>query len=542
MDRTLSRVCASAFMQLNTPISLACFMLLEAREWDQLATRQVSPSSYLDTPSGVARYYRDVQAVDLLRKAPLPTTFSRKNAAEDTFLAAEEQCYRTNQLLSLIRELPSGPCEYAMHDIVRRGKKWIKSVFGALPSDLSWSFGKGKTFELQGSLTSALGDKITMAQAVTQPALTLSEWAWSRTLPGHVRVVQGLPLNTVVPGNRFAVVPKDGKTDRGICVEPGGNLYLQKGIGTYLKERLGAVGLWVWRDLDQSPTEWSPGRGNATVLHRKLARDGSLSGKWVTIDLSNASDTVSLELVRWLLPSDWFSLLDDVRSKRTRFRGSWHHLSKFSSMGNAATFELETAVFAALIHGVTGLRPGRDFFVYGDDIIVPAQQAADAIAVLKCFGFTPNPKKTFTTGLFRESCGGDYFCGYNVRPIQIKTLETGILELKALHNQLASRGLFRAARCVLDALPSVHRVFGPSWFGDTVLHGHRSRWRLFYNHPQVVGAEWIRPLVPIMERIPLDRWGSDAVIPQMLLGLSSEGCVTRSAKIKAWTRGWLSVS
>ncbi len=542
MDRTLVRVCASAFMQLNTPISLACFMLLKAGEWDQLATRQVSPSSYLDTPSGVARYYRDVQAVDLLRKAPLDTSFSRKNAAEETFLAAEEQCYRTNQVLSFIRENPSGPCEYAMHDIVRRGKKWMKSVFGALPSDLNFGFGKGSTFELQESSTSAIGDKITMAQAVTQPALTLSEWAWSRTLPGRVRVVQGHPLHTVVPGNRFAVVPKDGKTDRGICVEPGGNLYLQKGIGSYLKERLGAVGLWVWRDLHPSPTEWCPGRGNATNLHRKLARDGSVSGKWVTIDLSNASDNVCTELVRWVVPSEWFSLLDDVRSKRTRFKGSWHHLSKFSSMGNATTFELETAVFAALIHGATGLKPGRDFYVYGDDIIVPANHSADAIAVLKCFGFTPNPKKTFTTGSFRESCGGDYFCGYSVRPIQIKTLETGILELKALHNQLVSRGLFRAARCVVDALPSVHRTFGPSRLGDVVLHGHHSRWRVVNNHPTVHGCQWIRPLIPIMDRIPLDRWGMDAVIPQLLLGLSSEGCVTRSAEIRSWTRGWLSVS
>lgn len=92
MDRILYRACASAFIQLDTPIALSCFLLLRECEWDQLALKQVSPSDYLDTPSGVSKYARDVQAVDLLRKAPLPTTFNRTSSAEEVFLAAEEQC------------------------------------------------------------------------------------------------------------------------------------------------------------------------------------------------------------------------------------------------------------------------------------------------------------------------------------------------------------------------------------------------------------------------------------------------------------------
>lgn len=123
MNRSLLRACASAYIQLNTPISLSCYMLLKHKEWDQLALRSVSPSNYLDTVSSVARYARDVQAVDLLRKAPLPTTFNRREAAEASFLLAEEQCTATNLRLSMVREYPLGNLEHAMHNIVRRGKK-----------------------------------------------------------------------------------------------------------------------------------------------------------------------------------------------------------------------------------------------------------------------------------------------------------------------------------------------------------------------------------------------------------------------------------
>lgn len=133
MDRTLYRACVSAYIQLNTPISLSCFLLLAAGEWDQLALKRVSPSTYLDVPSGAARYAKDVQAVDLLRKAPLQTTFDRKVAAEKSFLAAEEQCCRSNLQLSLARDYPFGELEYAMHGIVRRGKKVVGTCFRGPP-------------------------------------------------------------------------------------------------------------------------------------------------------------------------------------------------------------------------------------------------------------------------------------------------------------------------------------------------------------------------------------------------------------------------
>jgi hypothetical protein len=84
---------------------------------------------------------------------------------------------------------------------------------------------------------------------------------------------------------------------------------------------------------------------------------------------------------------------------------------KISSMGNGATFELETAIFWAISSSVAG-----DSVVYGDDIIVPTEHAPEVIELLEFCGFKCNPKKTFVSGPFRESCGGHYFQGVDVTP------------------------------------------------------------------------------------------------------------------------------
>jgi hypothetical protein len=64
------------------------------------------------------------------------------------------------------------------------------------------------------------------------------------------------------------------------------------------------------------------------------------------------------------------------------------------------------------------------FSVFGDDIIVPAKAHEMTLRLLRILGFTPNLEKSFGSGTFRESCGHDYYCGYNVRPVFLRKLET----------------------------------------------------------------------------------------------------------------------
>lgn len=222
----------------------------------------------------------------------------------------------------------------------------------------------------------------------------------------------------VVSGSHTSCVPKNAKISRTICTEPLLNMFLQQGIGSYLTERL-RKGLGIDLTRQQS-------------VNQELARQGSLSGEFSTIDLSSASDTISVQLCRWLLPSNLYTWLDVARSPSTRVEGNWRELHMISSMGNAFTFPLQTMIFSALVYGAYKVLdmpftlPGsaqRSWSVFGDDIIVAGNSFEFVCQLLRVCGFFPNKDKSFATGLFRESCGADYYNGTNIRGVYIYSLE-----------------------------------------------------------------------------------------------------------------------
>lgn len=533
LQPSIRKVASVLYATLDTPLSLGVYLRLKYKEWDQLATMAVDPRNYLDVPSGIERYRRDAQAADFLRKLEsLPTTIDKKKAAEETFLVCEKQCFDTNYQLEMMRLLAPGalPVVDAYRSILGRARKIIRRILGPVPDSISGSFGPGTAFEMKGQVTTTLADKMWITPHVTRPAELIFRHTYEPTHWARARTGQGLPFLAYTRGNRFTTVPKDGKTHRGICVEPLGNLYAQLGVGSFLKRRLANVGIYVQRrkheggDPLAALTTRHPPLGQE--VHQRLARDASVNGHLATIDLSNASDTVALELVRELLPSDWFHLLFALRAPMTLFRKKWVHLSKFSSMGNGFTFELETLIFVGLIAGVTGLAPGRDFWVYGDDIVVPTSSAHEVVACLKMSGFTPNPKKTFLSGSFKESCGGDFFAGIDVRPFFLKKDPDNPLDWIVVHNALKRRtvsfpGASAMLRRITDNIPSTQRLSGPSWLGDTCLH--RSGWRCHWEH----GIRYCKTLASTQRPVDLDRWGSEFVITLALLGVKSDGLVPR---------------
>lgn len=100
------------------------------------------------------------------------------------------------------------------------------------------------------------------------------------------------------------------------------NMYLQKGVGTFIRNRLRSVGI----DL------------NDQTRNQELARIGSIDGSLATLDLSSASDSVSDRLVWTLLPPKLYSYLDMIRSHYTLLdNGSLHRWNLFSTMGNGFT-------------------------------------------------------------------------------------------------------------------------------------------------------------------------------------------------------------
>jgi len=209
------------------------------------------------------------------------------------------------------------------------------------------------------------------------------------------------PWNTtVVKANRISLVPKNYKTHRVTACEPEINMIFQTSIDYYLKRRLRRWGI----DLtDQS-------------VNREYARIGSIDGSIATIDLSMASDTMALELIPFLFDEKWSDYLYRLRSPCYSGPLGEGQYTKFSSQGNGYTFVLETIIFAAAMKAVGS----KTVSVYGDDIIIDSSQYDRAVFLLKFIGFIPNEEKSFHKGPFRESCGGDFFKGVNVRPFYIK--------------------------------------------------------------------------------------------------------------------------
>lgn len=236
----------------------------------------------------------------------------------------------------------------------------------------------------------------------------------------------------IVSGNAVFTVPKATDIDRCACKEPGMNQVLQRTVGSYIRTRL-RRGFGI--DLnDQS-------------RNRSLARRGSSTGRLATLDLSAASDSISCRLVDELLPPRWSAYLNQIRSPFGVLpNGKLISWEKHSTMGNGYTFELESLIFYALLRAAIDIaRLKRDkttrfnqrlVSVYGDDIIIPSHYYDNVVQCLGAAGFKVNDKKSFSSGPFRESCGGHYYNGHNVKPFYIRKPINSLSRLIWLLNAL----------------------------------------------------------------------------------------------------------
>lgn len=275
---------------------------------------------------------------------------------------------------------------------------------------------------------------------------------------------------------RVVSVPKTLKTPRIISVEPSYMMLMQKSIAMPLMEVLesGRLGFKSIRFSDQSE-------------NRRLAQVGSVDGSLATIDLSDASDLVSNDLVKQMLkvcPS-FLELIQDCRSSKAQLRdGTLVHLSKFASMGSALCFPLEAMAFFSLVmtalaryeleHNprVTSLsrrllqQLSKKVAVYGDDIIVPAETAPMVMEYLEANGLRVNHSKSFVQGFFRESCGGDYYKGHDVTPVYIRRmLPSGnklegpeLASFVSAANQFYMKGNWHVAQWLRDLLDRKYRI------------------------------------------------------------------------------------
>lgn len=193
-------------------------------------------------------------------------------------------------------------------------------------------------------------------------------------------------ITQFVRGSRFSTVPKNNTTRRPINIEPLGNILNQRQLGNFLRDRLRTC---EGQDLD-----------TLADTHASMIKDH----RYATIDLKNASDSVSIALVRFLFPDNFYQKL--LRSRSPMLYGSdknYHITKKISSMGNGFTFELMTVILTSVARTLD-----ETASVFGDDIIIKADVASRLIHLLEEVGFVVNKEKSFIEGPFRESCGANH--------------------------------------------------------------------------------------------------------------------------------------
>jgi len=153
--------------------------------------------------------------------------------------------------------------------------------------------------------------------------------------------------------------------------------------------------------------------------------------------------------------------------------GSELELNMISTMGNGYTFPLQTMLFAGVIRAACrtanvpferpfGSKLGN-FGVYGDDIICRSEILPLVLRLLKLLGFEVNSEKSFIEGPFRESCGGDFYKGHNVRGVFVKRLkymQDAYVVINALNRWTAQTGiaLFQTVQYLMGLLDDVNRV------------------------------------------------------------------------------------
>lgn len=155
--------------------------------------------------------------------------------------------------------------------------------------------------------------------------------------------------------------------------------------------------------------------------NQSLARIGSKTGEWATIDLSHASDDVTKTLVALLYPYDYYKHLERIAPTHTVLpNGKVIPLYSWATMGNSMTFVMECEVFYAICRAAIKFHARHfgdvplELSVYGDDIIVPAAAYETVCGFLEYFGFVVNKTKSYCYGKFRESCGADCYDGVEI--------------------------------------------------------------------------------------------------------------------------------
>lgn len=261
---------------------------------------------------------------------------------------------------------------------------------------------------------------------------------------------------------KVVLVPKDSRGPRLISEEPLSNQWIQQGQMRALVHHVERHPLTRYNVhfTDQQPNQFG-------------ALLGSSTGRYATLDLNEASDRVSVGLVKLLFPGNVVDALMASRSLSTVLPdGRVVKLDKFAPMGSAVCFPiLALTVWALLTVGAPDADARDSILVYGDDVVVPSGYAAHATQILESVGLKVNTNKSFSSGFFRESCGVDAFRGKDVTPVRFSTVWTDrpcpevLTGWTEYANRFYENSYFFTYECIAGWLLDIYRVIPESALG-----------------------------------------------------------------------------
>jgi len=372
------------------------------------------------TPLCGDAFKKHYQICELLKKY----TFQKDVYTSQQVLEMSKEKFFANQ-----RRLTTHKLNYdsLVTEVVWRAKGWIDHLLGDYDQEehLELCYWPKKASVGVPQRKATLENRWLME--ITGSAQHL-EWFDHIYLPwfGHAEEVRSTLDLVCIEHLSAILVNKTYKSKRMIVPNSSvGGLYTN-GLGAVIVKRLAGAGY----DVKVLPDE-----------HKRLARQASKDGKSATIDQTLASDNILVKVVERVFPRRWAKALLFGRIDKLAVDDEIITTPTLSTMGIGYTFPVQMVLFLGLTHAVLDLCEEEQGPVqnpriscFGDDLICPVEILPTLRHVFESLGLLINEEKSFWSGPFRESCGGDYFRGFDVRPAYIP--EGGELQAKSYESWL----------------------------------------------------------------------------------------------------------
>jgi len=348
-------------------------------------------------PDGALRREPCAQSVSIIRqicylfyKYELPYTDEQEQQVVSKFERTEDDLSIVNARLQSLessvnnyRPLKERRESFDQDAVARRARNLLERLFTRFdPTDIYPRHGPGAVATKQ-----QLWDKFLWTNVSSRITSVYPFDAYFCASLGHVCDSFGSfsAIKDVDHSARVVLVPKDSRGPRLISCEPVDFQWIQQGLGRAVVELVESHPL---TKENVHFTHQYPNRCGALL--------GSSNGRYSTLDLNEASDRVSTELVRLLFPQRVFTYLEACRSLSTELPdGRVIMLKKFAPMGSCLCFPiLALTVWAILAAAAPDEYTRERILVYGDDVIVPTDFSANAIEQLESFGLKVNRDKS----------------------------------------------------------------------------------------------------------------------------------------------------